>query len=150
MVGFYSLVQTTPKEPNFKCEHTFRSSVIELTYLSISVHHRMSSFSFMQTGKCWSLPCLMELDLVVMVLTLPNYRRQRSLGFICHFKSLFKQLTVCISLDKSLMYWRPLQCNLLHFYIMSLLFRQFTLFILENVTALSHLQLSISFSFPDS
>lgn len=33
----------------------------------------MSSFSFMYTGKCWSLPCLMELDLVVMVLTLPNY-----------------------------------------------------------------------------
>lgn len=43
-----------------------------VSYLSISVHHSMSSFSFMKTGKCWSLPCLMELDLVVMVLTLSN------------------------------------------------------------------------------
>lgn len=41
-------------------------------YLSISVHHKMSSFSFMKTGKCWSLPCFMEFDLVVMVLTLLN------------------------------------------------------------------------------
>lgn len=41
-------------------------------YLSISVHQRMSSFSFMKTGKCWSLPCFMEFDLVVMVLTLLN------------------------------------------------------------------------------
>lgn len=45
-------------------------------YLSISVHHRMSSFSFMNTGKCWSLPCLMELERVVMVRTLLNCRRQ--------------------------------------------------------------------------
>lgn len=43
-----------------------------LGYLSISVHHKMSSFSFMKTGKCWSLPCFMEFDLVVMVLTLLN------------------------------------------------------------------------------
>lgn len=46
-------------------------------YLSISVHHRMSSFSFMKTGKCWSLPCLMELERVVMVLTLLNCKRHR-------------------------------------------------------------------------
>lgn len=44
------------------------------TYLSSSVHHRMSSLPFIITGKCWSLPCLMELDRVVMVRTLPNYR----------------------------------------------------------------------------
>lgn len=44
-------------------------------YLSISVHHRMSSFSFMNTGKCWSLPCLMELERVVMVRTLLNCKR---------------------------------------------------------------------------
>lgn len=47
-------------------------------YLSISVHHRMSSFSFMNTGKCWSLPCLMELERVVMVLTLLNCKRHRA------------------------------------------------------------------------
>lgn len=46
------------------------------TYLSISVHQSMSSFSFMYTGKCWSLPCLMELDLVVMVLTLSNWQER--------------------------------------------------------------------------
>lgn len=46
-------------------------------YLSISVHHKMSSFSFMKTGKCWSLPCFMEFDLVVMVLTLLNWKTSR-------------------------------------------------------------------------
>lgn len=45
---------------------------IKQMYLSISVHQRMSSFSFIRTGKCWSLPCLTELDLVVMVRTLLN------------------------------------------------------------------------------
>lgn len=50
-------------------------NIITFTYLSISVHQSMSSFSFMKTGKCWSLPCLMELDLVVMVLTLSNWQR---------------------------------------------------------------------------
>lgn len=52
-------------------------------YLSISVHHRMSSFSFMKTGKCWSLPCLMELERVVMVLTLLNCKRHRLIVIGC-------------------------------------------------------------------
>lgn len=43
-------------------------------HLSISVHHKMSSFSFMKTGKCWSFPCLMELERVVIVRTLLNCR----------------------------------------------------------------------------
>ena len=42
-------------------------------YLSNSVHHRMSSFPFIMTGKCWSFPCLMELERVVIVRTFPNY-----------------------------------------------------------------------------
>lgn len=44
------------------------------THLSSSVHHRMSSLPFIRTGKCWSFPCLMELERVVMVRTFPNCR----------------------------------------------------------------------------
>ena len=44
-----------------------------LAHLSSSVHHSMSSFPFIRTGKCWSFPCLMELERVVMVRTFPNY-----------------------------------------------------------------------------
>lgn len=42
-------------------------------HLSSSVHHSMSSFPFISTGKCWSFPCLMELERVVIVRTFPNY-----------------------------------------------------------------------------
>lgn len=56
---------------------------VSVAYLSISVHHSMSSFSFMKTGKCWSLPCLMELDLVVMVLTLSNCKEGETLVHEC-------------------------------------------------------------------
>lgn len=58
-------------EPSFK-PSPGQTQAPQHCYLSISVHQRMSSFSFMKTGKCWSLPCFMEFDLVVMVLTLLN------------------------------------------------------------------------------
>lgn len=44
-------------------------------HLSSSVHHSMSSFPFISTGKCWSFPCLMELERVVIVRTFPNYKK---------------------------------------------------------------------------
>lgn len=46
-------------------------------HLSSSVHHSMSSFPFISTGKCWSFPCLMELERVVMVRTFPNYKNNK-------------------------------------------------------------------------
>lgn len=60
------------KDSNQNTPHSPMTPAHGLGYLSISVHHKMSSFSFMKTGKCWSLPCFMEFDLVVMVLTLLN------------------------------------------------------------------------------
>lgn len=62
------------KESSGDTPHSPVTPAHGLGYLSISVHHKMSSFSFMKTGKCWSLPCFMEFDLVVMVLTLLNWK----------------------------------------------------------------------------
>lgn len=64
--------ETPPSRTTIRTHHTAHDTSTRLGYLSISVHHKMSSFSFMKTGKCWSLPCFMEFDLVVMVLTLLN------------------------------------------------------------------------------
>ncbi len=52
-------------------------------HLSSSVHHSMSSFPFIRTGKCWSFPCLMELERVVMVRTFPNYNTKMHSSKTC-------------------------------------------------------------------
>lgn len=50
-----------------------QSNVNFVSYLSSSVIHKLSSLPFIVTGNRSSLgPCLIELDLVVMVLTLVN------------------------------------------------------------------------------
>lgn len=42
-------------------------------YLSISVHHRISSLLSMKTGKCSSFPCFTELERVVIVRNFSNW-----------------------------------------------------------------------------
>lgn len=50
----------------------------------------MSSFPFINTGKCWSFPCLMELERVVMVRTFPNYKTTKIQSSKCN-KSFCKE-----------------------------------------------------------
>lgn len=81
--------------------------VVFCAHLSNSVHHSMSSLPFIRTGKCWSFPCLMELERVVMVRTFPNYKTNTKVRHVQpggykwdHSPSMdFKPLPLCRAPD---------------------------------------------------
>lgn len=52
--------------------HLWTHTHTHTLYLSISVHHRISSLLSMKTGKCSSFPCFTELERVVIVRNFSN------------------------------------------------------------------------------
>lgn len=64
--------QSVPTAGTYSFLYRYVCVRTQFAHLSSSVHHRMSSLPFIRTGKCWSFPCLMELERVVIVRTFPN------------------------------------------------------------------------------